>query len=320
MKISKVVLIALAFTAPALLHAQGQSTTPAQAKDENASEALKAVNTRKAELKSGVDTRLPLEKKTGLERHKLLSVIKGSHKIVIHPIKQSDGIKTGLVIAYGHVIPPPYTVEYVGEKLMINGVQISPSLVREREVVAQKKTHLVANKIDQAWKGAQIEYAAQKLYTSGLKTKSLEAVQGEISMLINKSTDVFQNPIWLGRKTLHVKLTGSGLLSSLQFSETPRVVEKEETTKRNAAERAEKSNASYLDLLRKQLEGGQTIVFLSNGCEVGGQGIHDQVNPIMKEMGLTRDQRIEKLHDAGVDYDFADDIVDNYDLNEWRAK
>ena len=74
------------------------------------------------------------EKLTPLEQYKqgVGKDIK-SRKIDLKPITPKDGIKTGLVIAYGHVIKPPYKVYIEDSKIMINGVQISPSLIWERE-------------------------------------------------------------------------------------------------------------------------------------------------------------------------------------------
>jgi len=322
MKIKKMILIALVFAVPVLLNAQEQSTAPAQAKreGERTTEAVNAVKKHEAELKSGVDTRLPWEKKKGLERHKMLSVIHGTHKIDIHPAKQADGIKTGLVIAYGHIIPPPYKVEYVADKLVINGVQVKPSLIRERENDLQIKSAPPANKKEELWKGTKIEDVAQELYVNGLKNKPLEKVQREIIELISKSTDVYENPVWVSEKALRVQLAGSHIQYLMQFSEKPIVVLSPVELKRQSDERTGKAQKSILESVKKQLEKGKTIGFLSNGGEVDHWDPRGDVNEVMGEKGLTKDQRIEKLHDKNFTYDIAVDIVDNYAPSEWQTK
>ena len=60
------------------------------------------------------NSRVPWQKETALKRHMLLTRIKGSRRIEIHPVRQAEGISTGLVIAYGHIIPPPYKIEFQG--------------------------------------------------------------------------------------------------------------------------------------------------------------------------------------------------------------
>lgn len=314
MKTIKTILAVLVISAPLQVSAQDKGTAPAPTKvsEANTSEALKAVEKRKAELKSGADTRLSWEKKTGYERHKALSGIKGSRNVEIHLVTPTDGIPTGLVIAYGHVIPGPYNVESIDEKLLINGVQVKPSIVKARE----RKIKAATNSSDASAKAVKIERDVQDYYLSKIKTLPIADVKSKIADLISKSTDIYKNPEWLSDTALQVDLIGSSLQHTIRFSKSEAFV----PSKRVTAEQLKKGEDSYVEMYKSMLRAGQTVVFLSNESEVGGENIREKVNPIMKEKGLTKIQRIEKLHSAGIDYDFAEDISDNYVSSEWDRK
>jgi hypothetical protein len=180
---------------------------------------MEAVKKHKAEIKNGTHKPSKLDKLKGLERYKFLSVIKGSHKIDIAPITPKDGIKTGIVIAYGHVIKPPYKIYYEGDNLMINNVQVRPSLVRERA----RKMKKFPKPFPKGYvsKSTQIDDAIKKMYMEGLKTKSVEEVQDEITEFILKSSDVYVNPKWTSDETMRIKFTGSDVSGTIRFRKTP---------------------------------------------------------------------------------------------------
>jgi hypothetical protein len=56
-----------------------------------------------------------------------------SRKVDIPIASASSGVNSGLVIAYGHPIPPPYKFDRRGTILYLNNVEVDPSLVRQRE-------------------------------------------------------------------------------------------------------------------------------------------------------------------------------------------
>lgn len=303
MKILKISFIALIVFVPLFAIAQEQSTAPVRG--------------------SGARTRLPWENKTGLERHKMLSVIQGSRKITVKPITQSEGINTGLVVAYGHVIPAPYKVEYLDNKLIINGVQVQPSLVREREDSSKKKNHpqVSATGKRDAWKGAKIDDTAQELYRNGLKTKSLENVHQEIIEYIKKSTDVYENPVWTGKNSLKVQLVGSHIQGFIQFSDKQRANVNSDELDKQAKERVNKVQELSVASIKRSLNNNGTLVFFSDGGQFNGaEDIRKSVNQIMENKALNRDERIEKLKDSifSGDYEPAIDVVDNYGAAEWQ--
>ncbi|MBI5240067.1 MAG: hypothetical protein HY926_06315 [Elusimicrobia bacterium] len=274
--------------------------------------------------KEAKDARLPWEKETGLKQHMMLTRIKGSRKIDIHPVKQAEGITTGLVIAYGHVISPPYKFEYQGKKLFVNGVQVRPSLVLEREP-RQLLPLLTRGQAEATFKGTQIQRAAQELYSSGLKTKPLKEVQAEIVALVMKSTDVFLRAEWISDRALNAKEVVSGAVSEMRFSADPPVELTPKESQRREEENARWENEELTSRMRRVLGAGHCWIFLSQGT-AGDQGefgiFGPKVNQIMAELGLTREQRIEKIKaEVGRGrYEFALDVVDNYDPAEWKLK
>lgn len=54
--------------------------------------------------------------------------IPGLYRMSINPERPDSGITTGLVVAYGHVLQPPYRVEARGQAVFVNGVQIDPPI------------------------------------------------------------------------------------------------------------------------------------------------------------------------------------------------
>jgi hypothetical protein len=61
----------------------------------------------------------------------------GLYRMPISPVRPESGITTGLVVAYGHILQPPYRVEARGDAVFVNGVQVisglqPPALVEQR--------------------------------------------------------------------------------------------------------------------------------------------------------------------------------------------
>jgi hypothetical protein len=267
--------------------------------------------------KEEASTPLGWEKKKGLERHLMLSKIKGSRKITIHPAKQKDGITRGLVIAYGHVIPSPYNFVYQGRTLYVNGVQLSPSMFDKED----QATPLTPEEERADARLSKVIRQAREIYAGEIETKPLGQVQADVATFINRSTDVFKNPIWDSNTTLGVSLTDHpGIPFQIGFGEHLPPQRSPDEAKRFTEEQDRSGKERDLDRIKGQLEIGHSIMFLSEGGRSGNADIRPMVNAIMNEKDLTREQRIEKLHDQLHDYDAAIDITDNYDTAEWKVK
>lgn len=313
MQILKIVLGSLLFGSAQNIKAQEISTNPVH--KAGLEESKKAVDQHKKELAAGVDTRLPWQKLKGYEQHKFLSRIKGSHKVEIHPVTQVSGITTGLVIAYGHVIAGPYVLEDIDEKLIINGVQVKPSVLVEK--IRRDKFEKHRTESASAQKISKIRNDVQEYYKSHVLISPKTTVKNTILAMINNSTDVFKNPEWKSDDSIEVELSDSGLKYRIVLSESE-LNYQNSVFKNLTKERLKKNREGFVNFYKKALESGGTLVFLSADYEVGGENVREKVVPIMKEKGLTREQRIEKMHSVSIDYGFAEDIVDNYIPNEWE--
>lgn len=181
MKTAKAILIISVFAAPVLLHAQEQSTAPAQATAQKMAGAVL----------------------TPIETARKLTRIKGSRKIEIKPIKQADGIKFGMVVAYGHLIPGPYKVEIVADKVFVNGVQVSPSLVAERDV---KPVKIPTDKKAFAQQMYDLNREIKKKYYVKALFIDKKKLQSEI-LSYTKSQSIVEDARW-GTDILFVKYVG----------------------------------------------------------------------------------------------------------------
>lgn len=266
------------------------------------------------------DGRSPWKEATNFVQHMTETKIKGSRKIEIQPLQQADGITAGLVIAYGHLIAPPYKIEYQEKGLLVNGVQVQPSLIMEREAAASAPFS-----VEQRAKFARVAELMKTLkdeYRVGMRSKSLGEVQAGIIDRIKKSTDVFENPEWLGKDVLIVRLAFAEGSRVLRFSEKPPEVLSDDERRRLAKEGARKFKESDLSSLKKMLGAGAWMAFSSTGDRSMGPGdCRAKVNQIMAETGLTDEQRIEKLRErVFFNVKLARDVVENYQAAEWRMK
>jgi hypothetical protein len=264
---------------------------------------------------SNLPTQSWAEGKTGLARYKALFGNIRSRKIAINPSKSAAGIKTGLVVAYGHIIPPPYQLEWVDGKLMVNGVQVEPSLVKEREDVLPAVTPEQQRMSDRR---REIKKAAEQLFVTEINTKPLEEVHANVIALIKKSSDVFENPQWSGRDTLIAHWAGTTIKTVMSFPEKPRIVLSQEEIDRRARQAQETS----LSRMKTKLGRGEVLVFTSVGGQGDGRDYRNEVNEIMSKKGLAEEQRIEMLKDKvfGGDYGMALDVIENYSPEEWKTK
>jgi len=284
MKTAKLVLITMAFTVPVLLHAQEQSTAQAQAKG-------KATE---------------WDRLTPLERARKVSRIKGSRKVDIQSVKQTMGIKTGMVIAYGHLIPPPYKVESIGDKVLINGIQVIPSLVVERDV---KPIPIPADKKVFAQKKYDFNQDIKKKYYTQVLFKDKKELQSEI-LVYAKSQPIVEDVRW-GTDILFVKYAGDmGFSTMINLPGT--------TPEKPWPNRSKEARDSMVTYITKGIGTG-CILIDSDGGVSPGCGDKRTVNEVMQDSKLSKDEKIERLAKWG-NYETAMDIVDNYDSQEWKTE
>jgi len=253
-----------------------------------------------------------------IEQARRSSGIKGSRKIAVSPVKQADGIKTGLVIAYGHIIPPPYKIETDGRNLLINGVQVDPSLVGERERKKQSGLHspMSPEQAKQYRRQDEVDSQVLAIYRAGAGKKPMEQVRTEILELLRKSTDVYLNP-GVSDKGYGGEIAGSG---GLQFSMPLTLADSPKVPDSVIKARASEARKDTVSMFSMDLKNGACIVFVSDGYTIGvNKSRLGNVYDIMQEPGLSNDDRIEKLKTQVFNnYEASFQIVENYRPEEWK--
>ncbi|MDD5628302.1 MAG: hypothetical protein PHU21_04510 [Elusimicrobia bacterium] len=252
----------------------------------------------------------------GLKRFLELSesTIKGSRKLNIEPGKQADGIKTGLIMAYGHIIRPPYKIEWKNDRLLVNGVQVIPSLIRQREKTEPPPQYSDSEE-KQSRRRKEVKDSIREIYRNKIARNPRGEVKKEIMAYLARSTDVFQNPVWISEDELYIQEAETQIRHSISFEGPPPPSESEK--KNNLV----KARASYAQSIIKGLQQGAFIMFYSSGGNGSGRDPRQRVNKIMQEPGLSRDQRIELLKEKVFrNYDPALDVIENYNQDEWKQE
>lgn len=259
----------------------------------------------------------PWDLPPGLERHAVLSKIKGNRQVAMRPTIPSDGINAGLVIAYGHVLQPPYRVDYEGDRLLINGVQIRPSLVLERERLQHPAPGLSDEMSQMVKRGEVLVAGARETYQRGKGKRPLELLQEDIRDILIKSSDTFVSVTWTRDDTVEVIYAISGIHYVVDLSKTP-----QRMSSKDLEGRINRARTATIQSIRTRLARGACLLFVSDEWEGQcPQQVQSRVNAIMQEKKLSREQRIEKMKsEVFEDYDVALDVVDNYDVAEWESK
>lgn len=305
MKIATVILIISAFAAPVLLHAQDQSAAPSKTKGAVAWDKLSPLERYKQGAGSNIKSR----------------------KIQIEPVSQATGISTGLVVAYGHVIQSPYRVYLEGDRVLINGVQVVPSVIWERET-KKAKSAMSSDKKQRYSRIQAIQKRVLEIYCDGKGKKANKVLAEEILASIRKETDFIEKASWQGdfpKGSLSVQYRGEDGADSIDLRETncPSFWEKlsaKNQKKQTTDERHLEVLAGYVDGIKKGLEMGQVKFFASHGVSELERDCRDDVNKIMADKDASETQKAEALHQLGLDYAAALDVISNYSVDEWKVR
>lgn len=245
-----------------------------------------------------------------LERFKKISGIQ-SRKISISPDKNVKGIETGIVMAYGHIIPPPYHVEYVGNHLLVNGVQVEPSLVKERHRRQRPVRKLSPEKAAKQRKSGEIIQSAQSLYESEKKSSSADVARKKATELLLKHSDEIQNLIWHGEELCYTT-------PAYAFSQCVNWGAAKILNPANWAKNEAESKTLTVSTMERELRNGNWLCFGSTGGWTARKDMRSQVRAIMADSNLQGEQKVEALKERVFgNYTLALDVVENYDATEW---
>jgi hypothetical protein len=233
---------------------------------------------------------------------------KRDRQIEIHAQQLSKGIRTGLVIAYGHRIAPPYQIENKNGRMYVNGVQVRPSLISEREF----KAHPLPEMSDSAkamneslWKTETelknmarrgiapddiLKFAKNQPYVNGAK------LGGTRELILNEEDSVLP---------LHVilPLPGDTLPSD---------------TEKNA--RANSAQHSELLNIQSHLKKGECVIFVDGG--ISGHPLTRTFPAVIRETmenpALSTNEKFQRLHKVLRFEPAVRDILANFTPEEWN--
>lgn len=306
MQTIKFIFILIIFAVPVKGHAQHVSTSPIKAFSGSLSDWGKL---------------------TPLERHKrgVDGDIK-SRKIDLNVIKQTDGIKSGLVIAYGHVIQPPYKVYIEDKKIMVNGVQVSPSMIWQREV--PKYTSKISSATEAKIHSAMAVSKKAREIFCGFNLKTKEEIASEILSFVKNSTDTVLNAYWTDeshKDSLRIEWVDGVGPDAIIFSKSScHFVAKLRSLllpgEQKPEARHKQALEDYASSINKRLNMGRIMVITSHGEGELRLDRRDEVNKVMGMKELNENKKVEALNELGFGYSGALDIVENYNSDEWKVQ
>jgi hypothetical protein len=312
---------------------------------------LPAINSHAQEASSGTSIKhgywygkKPYNDRSPREKDITLSEVNGMRKIDINPTKENDGIKTGCVIAYGPYIAPPYKITRNGERIVVNGVQVYPSIIVERirEAENERAKKIVVTKEEEASYNAMMDFLdkADYYYAANYDSEPIEQLHSDISNMILTSSGAFSNPRWNGAifradpKLLHIFKKPSPELKAIAHKSFSgwQAWHKEEHEKtvanitRHAKDIQSEEDSLYqldtrcyndaIDGMKKNT--GCMIFVTDEGWGFRSVDIRKIVS-IMTTPDLTEDQYADKLFEShiGISAMDASDIAANFKLSEW---
>jgi len=155
----------------------------------------------------------------------------------------AKGINNGSLILYGQWVKPPYNIEIQGESLLINNVQVMPTImppwIEENESVVTNEIQQIADLTDKI----QIEYGVL------LNDVGEKEAKSKLLQFIGQHNDLILKATWVADDKLHIETTKS-IEFSMGFSERAPVSKKR------------KSDILVADkkMYERQLENGDLLI------------------------------------------------------------
>lgn len=241
-------------------------------------------------------------------------------RIEVAPKHVDDGINTGLVILFGHPIKPPYKIVFEDNKMSVNGVEVVPSPVGQREY-AKTYQPPTLEKLARAAKITDWTHAAQEIYRTKKGTVPDEDLKKEILDYV-KAQPLVKDAKWDSKDYMSVKLKDDKYDSfgyGVMFSMTKHIPESDEDKK----VRTEKIQKDYVRELEGELRQKKSLFFTTDGGVFHDyEDVRNKVNGVMADNKLSHDEKIKTLREnvfAG-NLVAALDVVTNYRVEEWKAE
>ena len=233
---------------------------------------------------------------------------KRDRHISIQPHQPKKGITSGLVIAYGHRISPPYVIENKEGKLFVNGVQVKPSLINEREfkahplpvmsdaakAVNESLWRTETELKDMARKGVSpddiLKFAKNQPHVNGAK------LGGTREVILNEEDSALPMHVML-------PLPGEVLPSAM-----------EKTARASSAQHSELLN------VQRHLKKGECVIFVDGGMSghLLTRTFPAVIRETMENPALSGEEKFRRLHETLKFEPAVRDILANFTPEEWN--
>lgn len=223
------------------------------------------------------------------------------------------GINAGLIVAYGHPLRQPYHFEYRGQRLFVNGVQVDPSLVQQRD--HEKNYREMAQRDVNEYKQLQdLTQQVRKLYFDQLgKTPSVE-LHDKILRIV-KAHVLIKDAEWRTDTMLLYRAKGQyeRVATAINFRATP--IRRQP----NNPKTTEQLHSDRIKEFESRLRAGDCIIFLSDGGTWFGKDVRGDVNRVMNHPGLSPAEKEKRLFEIfGNASGPSLDTIANYNKSEWE--
>ena len=245
--------------------------------------------------------------------------------ITINPQKPAkDGIDSGWVIMFGHLMSPPFQVEYRGEKIFINNIQAYPSPLSEEQVDKPLKAKYDKIRI----KNEDMRQHPEK-YVGEKELRIWARSQCPFNTKTPEERDVILKHI-LAHKELvdSAAWVGTGFVKLVWHGETwdsyidcykPSKIKYDRPALPIAEQQAQavRAKRERLEDIKKTLAEGGCVAFTTDTGTVNFT-IPSELYEIMADNRITLTERQKRLGPV-VSPGIAEDIVTNYVPEEWKT-
>ena len=236
--------------------------------------------------------------------------------IEVRGVPDGVGVSSGLVVVYGHPLQQPYHFVHRDHRLFINGVQVEPTLIMQRE--SDKTRHDMTT--DDAQRFGQLQDLAKKARSAYFEKHGKvadEKLRADILAMV-RSHRLIKDAEWAGDQILyHQKGAYEAVTTAISF--LPRSARADAKPKKAP----EQLVADHVKDLEDHLKSGGCLFYGTVGAWQGPAyacaDIKKSVRQIMNQPTLSTDEKETKLRGVFNDSHEAPlDIIANYRADEWK--
>lgn len=238
------------------------------------------------------------------------AIAQADRRIDVHPKISKSGVAAGVVIAFGHVIPGPYKFEYLDSKLLVNGVQLIPSPLSEKEnektralVTTNRKRHL--DELN------RVQAVAQNKFERGRPPE-------EILQYVKSQSAVVADAKWESDRVMTFRLAGDKFFTHMfEFQGLSQQTRKQAMSAAGGIE----SQQRLLHQYEQDLENGMCLFFSSDNGVLRIVDPRRNIVQIMTKKNANDEDRLMALSKIlSASTVAAHDVLANFSLQEWASK